>query len=221
MRLAKPRRTWLIVGAIVDAAAVTVAAILFLVVPWDAVRWGTVGEWVAGLGALVPLAFWAVDRRARLRAEAELKAERRRSQIRGISWRETTWDTPDRLDNTRTWVARNDSDAPLRNVYLHGRAYAHHPFPKTWLQVPSQGSGALGKGQERVFLSNPVDVYPLRNFRLSVRDADGVLWVLDEQGYPTETERLNDTFDNGDPDDWPGYTTDDTAEKDEPAASQS
>lgn len=78
------------------------------------VQWGTVGEWVGGLAALVPLAFWFIERRERIRAqraEREVTAQAAREAERAQAQAVVAWVT-----DADRFALVNNSSLPVFDV---------------------------------------------------------------------------------------------------------
>lgn len=152
------------------------------------IQWGTVGEWVGGVGALVPGVLWFFERKDRKVAEVELAQERkgqrirlRRQQIQGVHVREVTKErTPYfHSDNHREWVIRNDSSAPLRFTSMEGRTVddvKDGPPAGMVVLLKSTSRGSLAVGEERSYsFDSPAGI---TDIKVTVEDAAGVRWVM-------------------------------------------
>ncbi|MDO8151707.1 hypothetical protein [Isoptericola sp. b408] len=159
---------------------------------FSGVEWGTVGEWVGGLGALVPGVLWFFERRDRRAAEASL----RRQQIQGVHFREVTDEpqsrAPSRAKHFREWIIRNDSSAPLRSAWILGKTAvgaANTPAGMpTHLKASSDGSLGVNETRRYTF-DSPTGVEELRVF---VIDAAGVMWMMLPPGHFEEVKDSKD-----------------------------
>jgi hypothetical protein len=94
-------------------------------VVWHEIEWGTVGEWIAGVGVI---ALWFLERRERLKAQDELvrlryeeRERARMAQVRQVEFGYSAWSYPLPPPGHHRWTIKNHSDRPLISYRFHGR----------------------------------------------------------------------------------------------------
>ncbi|MFJ1510903.1 hypothetical protein [Cellulosimicrobium funkei] len=141
------------------------------------VVWGTVGEWFAAVFVAVPVFFWLVERRERRATQRKLDDRQRFEDDERLVYqaaRTAFWAT-----EPKTYLVRNYSDLPLRDVYLVRR-------------VPSSdGSGLYERHVAHEWpIVPPMEDFPVRDktagrggsLVLEFTDSRGTTWERHEDG---------------------------------------
>ncbi|MBN0039486.1 hypothetical protein JN535_04760 [Cellulosimicrobium cellulans] len=153
------------------------------------IQWGTVGEWVGGVGAIigagVPLMLYLVERRERIAAQAEAKVLRaneveraRQQQARRISV-SFTWRKADAWHGINYFaVLSNGSDLPVQRAALVSTSPKGDRIVARW--------GVVGAGTHEASLFwHATRTWP---YRLVFVDDNGACWVRRSTGELEETD---------------------------------
>jgi len=147
---------------------------------------GTWGEWIGGIGALVPAVLWFFERADRIKAQDEAKAVReeerlrlRESQIRLVRFENTTFKEPKLPDEFMRFEVINDSDAPLGSVSFAFVGYDDR-FPEGILT--QMGTGSLGPHERRTIPFWRKYFTGKESPFLFVLDVNHVHWKLFDEG---------------------------------------
>jgi hypothetical protein len=155
----------------------------------DAVAWGTVGEWVSGIGALAAVLFSVViymrERRDKLSAQAALQTRedqdrelaRTRQARQVFVWRQPAIERYRDQGSDDGVNMHNGSDLPVFDVLLlgyssrNGRAALEPEGDFQDMILPNDGFTSWSSGA------------PLQDHVLVIfRDANGARWARDAQG---------------------------------------